>query len=276
MSYKVSFSLIGSGSKVVNTFNKILMLTLVCIVCILMFKLPCLSAATLLTYESPSNNQHHIDDNYTKVKTISIKQLLDGKENWHATAYNLKQRDNIFFETSQLPAKLCFVQNVTKKEICFFALEDTSLPYQEVKELSIVQLEINKEPMAGVVFIAKHHGQTLGKTLYVSIWTFDKQTGSFINLLPKVSLSDQSEYKIYPSFGKRGEAILITADRIWNSNKETLYGRHKFEVKIFKLDGFKGYKLHHKYITKKKYPSYDEVENIEVIGPELNSIKKLL
>ncbi len=101
--------------------------------------------------------------------------------------------------------------------------------------------------------------------------------GEFVNLLPRVRLTNQSEYKLWslPQFSKL--PILLTADFIWdfetmqksNFNEETHFASHRYHIEVFAFDARSGrylQKVH--YETTKKYPGLDEADKIRVLDPE--------
>lgn len=213
-------------------------------------------------------------EEYVPTKTIRIgeKQKVNGQ--WCATAYHLHEVGDHFFETSELPAKICFseIQN-PKTAACHEAKGVNDFPFQEVTDLKLVLLDESRTKY-GVLFTAQHHGATIGRTKYVSIWVFNEESKSFANLLKKITLTDQGEFKIYSSLiGISGYFIL--ADRIWDSKTETLYAQHYYEISIFKLHAGK-YEFVSKYNTSKKYNSLDNATRINVIDPEKQNIIKVL
>ncbi len=214
---------------------------------------------------------------YTEVITLPLKQVLNTKSDWHVTASHLKQENGNFFETSNVPAKLCFWSDIANQnQACFTAIDDASFSYQEVIKLSTITIQSNKEPSKGIIFVAMHRGQTLGKVFNISIWVYDNKKEIFCNILPDIRLTNQSEYNIYPSIKNVADSIFVTADRIWNSNEENLYSPHLFEIRIYKYSNRNIYEFYGKYVTKKKYLSFDDADNIDVIGPEFNNIQKYI
>jgi hypothetical protein len=106
--------------------------------------------------------------------------------------------------------------------------------------------------------------------------------GGFVNLLPKVQLTNQSEYQIWslPQFSKF--PVLVTADFIWdfealkasNGQQETHFARHQYSVRAFVFDTTSGQYLKRiDYTTQKKYPGLDEVDSIHVLDPEKPAIE---
>jgi hypothetical protein len=101
--------------------------------------------------------------------------------------------------------------------------------------------------------------------------------GQFVNLLPKVQLTNQSEYKVWNLPQISSQPILITADFIWdlkaaeasNYQEETHFAHHRYVIEVFIFDSASGCYLQRvKYTTNTKYPGLDEVNAIHVITAE--------
>lgn len=103
------------------------------------------------------------------------------------------------------------------------------------------------------------------------------RNGEFVNLLPKVELTNQSEYKFWnlPNISKL--PVFATADFIWdfgamrksNYNEETHFAAHRYQINVFVLDPEAGRYLQKlSYQTTNKYPGLDEVDKIQVLDAE--------
>jgi hypothetical protein len=103
------------------------------------------------------------------------------------------------------------------------------------------------------------------------------RNGDFVNLLPKVELSNQSEYKLWdlPQLSKL--PILVTADFVWdfeamqksNYDEETHFAPHRYRVEAFVFDANSHrylQKVH--YETTNKYPGLDDVDEIKILDAE--------
>ena len=223
--------------------------------------------AVSYSFADASNGSYHT------VKTLAIINHRTNPD-YHATAYELKENDNDLFETISLPAKICFYKNSKiRRGICFKAKDGANLPYQEVKDFKIIAISNNKDSH-GVLFTALHHGQTLGRVMFISIWHFDSTLHKFIDILPNVRLTYQSEYKISRNID--GKSIFITADRIWDENTESLYSPHRFKICILTLDDNNFFSITKSYTTENKYKSFDDVERIVVIEKEMETIRRIL
>ena len=103
------------------------------------------------------------------------------------------------------------------------------------------------------------------------------KNGDLIDILPKVQLTNQSEYKLWklPQFSPA--PILVTADFVWdwkamtasNYREETHLARHRYAIKAFVFDPKTGQDLKRvDFTTIKKYPGPDEADEIHVLDPE--------
>lgn len=107
------------------------------------------------------------------------------------------------------------------------------------------------------------------------------QNGEFVNLLPKVQLTNQSEYKFWdlPQFSSL--PVLVTADFVWdlktaqssNFQQETHFAHHRYTVQAFLFDvETSRYLKRVEYITAQKYPGLDEVDSIHLLDAEKETI----
>ena len=53
-----------------------------------------------------------------------------------------------------------------------------------------------------------------------------------------------------------------------------LYGPHKFRINIYAYGESGMFKSKEQYVTARKYPSFEDVNKIDVISHESNNIKK--
>ncbi len=101
-----------------------------------------------------------------------------------------------------------------------------------------------------------------------------EQNKGFINLLPVVQLTNQSEYRVWhlPRFSSL--PVLVTADFVWGFQaKETHFAAHHFEINVYVFDAQSGRYLQRvHYVTAKKYSGLDDSESIQVLDPERPAI----
>jgi len=125
------------------------------------------------------------------------------------------------------------------------------------------------------LFTAMFSGCGSGTLTHFSLLTI--RDGEFVNLLPKVELTNQSEYKLWslPQFSSL--PVLVTADFIWdfeamqksNYTKETHFAPHRYRVKAYIYDAKSGqYFQKVNYETTKKYPGLDDADEIRVLDAE--------
>jgi hypothetical protein len=214
-----------------------------------------------------------VSTEYVEVKTLPLREALGTSLNWHVTAYHIKEGEGIYFTATKIPAKICFWYDIGKKEqLCFKAVVGPS-EFPQVEELSLVQLEKGKEPKFGVLFVSTRFG-AIEPLHLISIWVYNNKEGTFKNILPSLSLNFQSEYKLIPLIPEREKVIFVTANRIWTGGGEMLYGPHKFKINIYDYTENGVFKLIGEYVTKTKYPSFEDVNKIDVISHELKNIQK--
>ncbi len=124
-------------------------------------------------------------------------------------------------------------------------------------------------------FTAMFSGCGSGTLTSLSLLTV--RDGEFVNLLPKVELTDQSEYRLWnlPQFSRL--PVLVTADFIWNFdamkksnyNEETHFAAHRYHIEAFVFETHRGRYLRKvSYNTSKRYPGLDEVDEIKVLEVE--------
>ncbi len=120
-----------------------------------------------------------------------------------------------------------------------------------------------------------------GSGLLTSFALLAVKNNEFTNLLPKVWLTDQSEYKVWnlPEFSSL--PILLTADFVWdfeaakasNYQEETHFAAHRYKIEVFVYDPKADrYTQRIAYTTSKKYPGLDEVDTIRVLDEEKTTI----
>lgn len=99
-----------------------------------------------------------------------------------------------------------------------------------------------------------------------------RKDGEFVNLLPKMELTNQSELRLWSLPSISNLPVVMTADFIWGSG-ETHFSTHRYVVRTYVFSAATGKyaeKLH--YITHKKYPGLDEADDIKVLDAERSAI----
>jgi len=129
------------------------------------------------------------------------------------------------------------------------------------------------------LFTAMFSGCGSGTLTHLSLLTV--RDGQFANLLPKVELTEQSEYKFWSFPQVSSLPILVTADFIWdfdsmkksNYSEETHFARHRYTISLYMFDSKSSqYVQAARYETTKKYPGLDDVDEIHVLDAERPAI----
>lgn len=166
-------------------------------------------------------------------------------------------------------ARICL--GTTGAEHCYTPPSDKYPFGMEPKAQTVAKLNGNDL----ILFTAVFSGG--GSGWQTNIALVSAQGGEFVNLLPTVQLSNQSEYKLWslPEFSSL--PVLVTADFIWNFeamrksnyNEETHLSPHRYHVDAFVYDT-KSCRYLEKahYETTKKYPGLDNVDEIKVLDAE--------
>ena len=120
-----------------------------------------------------------------------------------------------------------------------------------------------------VLFTAEAYAGGSGSlTTLALLRDFAGKSGVIENVFPSIELSNQSEFKLLdiPEFDSM--PVLITADYLWAQN-ETHFSHHHYRIKVFMYDYIKSiYVVRVDYVTSNKYAGLDEMDKINVIGPE--------
>ena len=92
------------------------------------------------------------------------------------------------------------------------------------------------------------------------------------NLTPELTFGDQSEYRLWSVPSVSDMPLLVLADASWGAG-ETHFSKHRFSATVYSFDlALNVYSLRDKYLTSGKYPSFDEVDVINVLEPERGEI----
>ena len=94
--------------------------------------------------------------------------------------------------------------------------------------------------------------------------------GKIKNLLPRIELTDQSEYRLWnlPPVSKL--PVLVTADFVWDFNAgETHFGSHHYRVAAYVFNPYTGgYVQRVSFVTARRYSGEDASEPIRVLASE--------
>jgi hypothetical protein len=145
----------------------------------------------------------------------------------------------------------------------------------ELKAITVGKLD--DRPL--ILFSAMFYGCGSGTLTDYSLLTV--RAGEFVNLLPTVRLTNQSEYEFWTLPEVSTLPVLVTADFIWkfgnpkdpSDQGETHLAAHRYAIDVFVYSPKNGkYENVVDYSTKKKYASLDDVDKIRVIEPEKSAI----
>jgi hypothetical protein len=163
----------------------------------------------------------------------------------------------------QTPARICL--GATGTAHCYAASGDKDYIFGlEPKAMAVGQLDGGQLTL----FTATFSGCGSGTLTNLALLTV--KSGAFVNLLPEVHLTNQSEYKIWRLPQISSLPILATADFIWDFKaKETHFAAHRYHIEAFVYET-KGRRYLRKisYDTTKKRPGLDEVDEIKVLDAE--------
>ena len=118
------------------------------------------------------------------------------------------------------------------------------------------------------LFTAMFSGCGSGTLTHFSLLTV--RDGEFVNLLPKVELTNQSEYRVWSFPHLSALPILVTADFAWDFDAgETHFAHHRYEISAYSFDPRTGrYQLKTSYQTTRKYAGLDDSDAIHVLEAE--------
>ncbi len=217
---------------------------------------------------------------YEKVKTLSLKEEFSTISDWYVTVWQAEGgvSDDDDPRMGDLPAKICFwnSQNDTKQQCTEITssseTDEKFYKYQTIKELSVIKPIANKHTKL-LKFVTEFSAGTPNGLDQLSFWQYDKDYDDF-RQTGEITISEQGEYKLFDKGKLAG--LLITASARWQVGVEAIFSPHKFYVNIYQYnDSINGYINILGYLTPKKYPSFDDVDKIDVISNEIGRIIKL-
>jgi hypothetical protein len=105
-----------------------------------------------------------------------------------------------------------------------------------------------------------------------------ERDGEFVNLLPKMQLTNQSDFQIWNLLEFSDMPMLLTADFIWDpygshAEGDTRFGNHQYTIHVLIFDHTTGrYVERIQYVTEKYYRGLDALDSIRIIDPEKKKI----
>ena len=167
----------------------------------------------------------------------------------------------------QTPARICL--GATSTAHCYAAPSGKDYIFG-LEPKATAAGKLDGRPLT--LFTATFSGCGSGTLTSVTLLTV--KNGAFVNLLPEVHLTNQSEYKIWRLPQISSLPILATADFIWDFKaEETHFAAHRYHIEAFVFEAKCGRFLQRvRFDTAKKYPGSDEVDEIRVLEAEKPAI----
>jgi hypothetical protein len=170
----------------------------------------------------------------------------------------------------QTPARICL--GATETGHCYappsdndfiFGLEPRAIPVGQIdgRELTL--------------FTAMYSGCGSGTVTKFALLTV--RDGEFVNLLPEVELSNQSDYKLWSLPEYSSLPVLVTADFIWdyaamrksNFIEETHSAPHRYRINAYVYDEKSSrYLIKVHFDTAKMYSGMQDAEEINIVDAE--------
>lgn len=167
------------------------------------------------------------------------------------------------------PARICLGSGTAH---CY-APESTKVYIFGMEPKAVQVGQLVGQPM--ILFSAMFSGCGSGTLTDYSLLTV--RQGEFVNLLPKVELTNLSEYKSWSLPAVSELPVLVTADFIWDFGNptnphmpaETHYGDHRYRIHAFVFDArSERYAKAVGYTTSDKYPGEDSEGPMQVLEAE--------
>jgi hypothetical protein len=193
---------------------------------------------------------------------------------WYVWAYQADVPDPA---ETEIPARLCFSREPRDANpTCVSGEAAMRYPPQFVEALSIERILPDAENSSAVLFVAKFNAVGSGSARWITLWGQEGSPSTLGNKLPHVVISEQGEYRILPRTSKGHRGVFVTAD-YRRVGEESHFATHHFDITIYKLRGDRrAYTKVRTYRTAAKYPSLDDVDAVNVIGPEMAEIEDSL
>lgn len=123
-----------------------------------------------------------------------------------------------------------------------------------------------------VLFTATFSGGGSGTLTHLAL--LEQQSCDFVNLLPTVQLTNQSEYKLWNLPDVSKAPALVAADFVWDFKAgETHFAPHRYTVNMYVFDAKLGrYMQRVGYVTAGKFPGLDQTDTIRVLDAERPTI----
>ena len=129
--------------------------------------------------------------------------------------------------------------------------------------------EINGQPL--ILFAATFDGCGSGTLTDYSLLAI--RNGELVKLSPKIQLTNQSQNQFWDLPQISPFPIFVTADFLWDSKTESHFSHHRYSIRAYVFDPAAGKYLEKAHFeTAQKYPGLDDMEKLNVLGPEKTSL----
>jgi hypothetical protein len=181
-------------------------------------------------------------------RSLELQQVFHTKIPWQVSV--IAKEESLY---------LCFAANDEKQcSPIFIPSINVQYPANEIKQLAILQ-----EPLL-VEVISKFSDNGSGALIKLEYWYYNHSSDRF-KQAGYVTLTEQGEYRW-------DNGALITANAYMQEG-ETHFAPHRFTITTYRYTSG-GLLQVARYITRNKYPSFDDIDKIDVITHELSAIRK--
>jgi len=198
------------------------------------------------------------------ILSIYVLTLAYGGISQTSTGYRLRPGKTNSDGFPITAAQLCFGSE--NSEHCY-SPPDQDPPFGANPQSQPIKLSTGTEL---VLFTAESSAGGSGSLTILAL--VEDRNGQALNLLPKVVVSNQSEYALWNLSEISAMPVLVTADFLWTDG-ETHFSSHHYRIRAYVYNKQVGRYLEQvQFPTAKKYPGLDDVDNIHVLAPERSGI----
>jgi hypothetical protein len=157
-------------------------------------------------------------------------------------------------------AQICFGPEIGER--CYTPPEENP-PFGLDPKSRAVKLDSGAQM---VLFTAESSAGGSGSLTILAL--LEARDGQVTNLLPKVAVTNQSEYDIWSLPRISAMPVLVTADFVW-AKGETHFSPHRYRITAYAYDKQTGRYIEQvNFTTEKMYPGLDDVNDVDVLKPE--------
>lgn len=213
-------------------------------------------------------------DSYKELPSVYQSNRQTAENSWRAMVYEPINDYGVD------PALLCFGRSDdSAKSQCLKLVGhvgSAEYPFQSVKSVEFVDQEA--EIQKGLALVSAVHYGTSEPLVWLSIWEINDSSISSWDSEEPIILALQSTYKVMLCGSMSSDRIgyVVTANRIWNASKETLFGPHHFFVSIYEVDSKRrSMRIIHSYRTRSVYEVASDQDAERVLDAEAIHSRKL-